>query len=1577
MKTKLFVVITVVLSCLNNIYADGPGFYLRIISDEVAYDSINQKLKVRFFIHSTDTIDYDSIKLIAGYPKLPTSSGFSAENVMLSTGWSHIFYDLQMLPGDSLADSLEINYSNSRIPFYYQMLEMNCIMLSDSTKKQWLLNHIYLYFTPYGTINIWNIDDFEKLIRVWNFDDYQQINKRVLANQSDLPVTNLTLEEFINDSISKSYISHPALSYLVPIKKVIDTFDADEPLPGVPSMRADGCKHNHQRWTGVISGNLRALVEHDFEPDGVVINLRGISVEVWEKDQGTNVDDFLGFGQTDVNGNFSISVNTCQRYTGSPNWWANEGNNLEIYLKIRGTNGDGSISTVTKYLGTRVVTWRQSDPILWNYNGGNTSNLNVGQIWPSTTELQPQLIHWANLCREFVKSTNGISPEFDLGSSSRPLFIKYRPEAENGSFFIPKGVPTNLTKGSNYGDFDHDRIYIEHTARNDEDIIFHEFGHFFMYHAQNKSWIEHGRWGDHDVVFNAERPELAWTEGWADGFSQIIDVFYRNLDGEGGNNGRDNEFRVDVEERLRSVKRPGNNNVWQERTLTHGFVSEYNVACFLLDLYDGPGRTAFRRGTIVSDDGWVNVNFWGGGADNLQLSFANIAQPLFDHSGGGLNSTKVLKNIEEYVFALTEITDCNLKQRVLPCATLNRLHNLSLDPNLPTEWFGTDRVGRLQSYEYNKYTSAREGKDFDFKFKGVAGFQYQQDVPLLDGINNSFNLSVEKNVKFNGHLSDPLTVQNNATLGLNINQQHGFFNLGPSLFLAPPNPSLYSVCISNQVTRITEGGILEVGDANGTVTCEARVTNATRLIVGGGNNIARIIINNNSKLVIENGAILEVFPNYEIVLNGSNAVLEIKGELRLRAGVTFTVMPGNGGFGRIFWYRNVQDWNNPPSLQINGDPHCRFVLEGNGYSHNLLTVDGNDGIYGPASVLDEFIVRNCQILLGVGTKLNPEPAVANGYVEFKNVKIDPLYPGQKHSGIIFNGVKNLFESVMIDQANRGITVFNWGNKNRLNLQSFSITNCNKGVYCLNVAYNIQGGVINNSLEQAIYGNGIDADCHIHSLNAANLTNQGIVLEQFQHNNVTLKSIKSNYSKGKVGVYHFSGTLQPMCNEIMQNQFVGYSSYIWGKFVAPGAGYNYINNNPIGLHFEDMGTINIHQGKNAVQGSTVYMEGGLAWPQPNAIYPNGNTSPLNDITLLMQNNAIGSGTLLPNRLLSPPSSWHYSLNTAYPVSRQYANIDLNAYSLSNFNTDKDNQCSGLLPPPVGGIYLGRKPFWYVTNPLGLGQLLVIPCNWNEHVGSLGVVNIKDSIEKYYNDFYNDTADNYLYVVNGLKPYIANSYSNLQPCQKSLLFEGYRLFTSALHEAVYAGVLPVSKDPNTAINAQIQTSIDLIQAIVDGATTESSPWYEIRYNLQKDIAHLYTLAARPSMAIQQLQSMVSANNSELRANDLNYWICNNQTLSQLYTGARAALVLEQTGCDEPIVSNYFDNNESDNIIAFAGTSSLAVKQGSIRVYPNPGNGIFTIESDEQINEIVIYDGNYIVIIYNFHKISPLYPSIIFMS
>ncbi|MBL7811854.1 MAG: hypothetical protein JNL57_06485 [Bacteroidetes bacterium] len=1518
-----YVLLLAVLICSKNGIAQDSLATLtfKVQSSHVFLDTVSEKIRVAYCIKANDTVDLDSVQLTLQYPTLANTRGFLQELAFLNTSWSKPYFNTTLITGDSISDTAELFFNKDRMPFYFQYLELNMRSLNDTAQRIFQSAEVMVYFTPYDTIEVYNSTDFDRLHRIWNTDDSQMVALRIPANKNELPVSNLSEEDFANDSLVISYYSHPALSYVVPKQYAQDTFDLQQESEEGVSRRADACGNNKRRWKGTFTGSLNSRVELDREntnvKDEVNIKLRKIRVRIMEKDAAPNPDDELAVIYTDDEGNFSRYIETCQRYQGGINAW-NEGDALEIYYIIEGANSSRSVIARTDLGATRRGTWHQSSPEIWNYNNGNVANHAAGEIWPDNRNVQAQLVHWASLCRDFVKSSDGMGSSYWLGDSYHPVVIKYL-ENFDWSFYYP------------------DKLRISHLARNDENTVMHEFGHYFLYHAQGKSWPHHALWGDHGIEYNAKTRELAWTEGFATAFGLMVDMYYHNLDGEGGLEPQNHETRQRFEFNTPRVLR--HNVPGEERVFTHGLVTEYTVSCFLLDLFDnGSTRRTMRTAAAITSDDGNNIGS-ADGWDNISLPFSTIIQPILDHQGSCCFSYDVLQNVEDYVFALAKVVPCNLRSEIWPCVFLNGLRNFS-DP--VTQWIGSDWVRVQNTMEWDQF-KFKNGRDA-FKFKGHESESYWQDVQLLTGTDDNFNLCTESNiggiVSEEGFISDPLTIENGAVLGFNVQEMHDFYNQTGFHMPAPPVTNTFTAYISNRNTIVAAGGIMEFGDANGTTVTNAEVCAGTRITLGQTNmglDPAKMIINDNSKLTINEGAELVISKNYQIILNGPNAILEIKGTVIIKDGATFTVSGGDDGFGFV---RTVKDYPPAsPAFKAHNNVPCRIELTGNDPTDKLLEIRGTDGLY--LSLPGIVWLENCKVEMETGSKFNPE---IDGGVVIKNSDFAAYNTTPGHRGILIPGyTRSYFNHVNISDGQKGVQLYRSA-KNSSHLMSYTnFDNCDIGIESLGVDFYYDQGTISNygnlGANLLLLGghtrfNGINI-----SKSSASASSTAIYHTSAGGSFSLLKCVLNN---NNIGMETWDGKVLTSCNQISNCNDLGFKSEVTAAIDMSTIGNNLLENNSNHILNRYDGYWTVKGGKNLFinSGSTTakfWVSMGYNPPFVNPATHSFNAD---------QNYFHASGS-------SPWTISGSSLLEAKILNNlTVINHDNNAGNIGTWTTNRENYCN--LSPGSGGPSEKTIVTTYPNDRYGSFSHNITTTLFGTGELTEALQIVSDSVNGTDQPNYNYAINAYCQILNAY--YVDTPSYAVQGTLRDAFSDKMTTFQHAM------------SNWNDSVNYNYDTlctkMLGCNSALITKAGAGKFPWTLMKYELYRDRSTIY----RYMNNYGAVYSSIDSGKSKISdAGEIAYF----DYLKCRYEGEKA--MLDSLVSPDSLLYYYPCVPESLEPLPMPLNKQRIMTKNSsdhFVIQPNPSDDIFEIKG-KHLSKIVIYNSTGKEV-YNYSPAEKLYTS-----
>lgn len=874
-------------------------------------------------------------------------------------------------------------------------------------------------------------------------------------------------------------------------------------------------------FSGQVEGNVFTMVNvHEFDINGnpvlpsapnVQLFIVGMKVELLKKD--AFADTVIAEGVTGELGAFHLEFATTD-----------SASKIELYLKFIAENGDASINEdpsirVLKKLATSKVTrsetFRKSNPII--AQAGIRVSENFDAIELDNEETKPQLLHWANRSKQLVESESSFS--FPAGQDGR-LDILAMPLGAQTSFFFPGGfqteliaflidlhsasttavaaifpelglilaqvgvlVDTAITTYVNTQFSDQDAIYISDNGQLNENTIYHEFGHFLMWHLQDESWLNplDASFSRHFEFANAPNSKLAWTEGFPNGFSMIVDSWSRLDDGEYGFDGideyEDRSLRT-LEDSLRIIDCTTGGSTCNGQVLSHGYVSEWYVGTTLYDLWDGaenlqliaPPVTPEEHEDPVVDNSVTppvtTIN------DQVGLSFADIIQPLRNNQGTGgfhhlLNNQEqfLINDFVQYHEELLALTfplipgkneKCRLGREITDLFHYNGIRNLhnSLDtakfPDLlsadflNTDILYFDRDVETEFYILdNNQTFVRESTVFQ---------PFSVDVTELVDSNDSFNYSSTAANDFNGVLSDDLRVSGTVTAGsavLSFNNS-GFYgwqsvsnNYNMPLSAIPVFEDEFNVSLCGGMTlEINDGGSVVVGDAITTHSSQVTLESGGEFILGGHNKSkGRLVINANSRFVVERDATLRINPGAEILLIGANAVLEIRGNLVISAGAEFSYTSSGGGYVLF----DLPDNDGMPNVVM--DATASIMLDEVPFKVAENSYIRPDDIAGPL-----FTIRN----FATGYfRDNAYIDVSQSYFTLDNATIKLDDGASSHKGVILNGAGHLITNSMVSGGDPGIYDSNKSGNVPLAIDTTQFFNCGTAVEAVDLDVNLR------------------------------------------------------------------------------------------------------------------------------------------------------------------------------------------------------------------------------------------------------------------------------------------------------------------------------------------------------------------------------------------------------------------------------------------------------------------------------------------------------------------------------------------
>lgn len=675
-------------------------------------------------------------------------------------------------------------------------------------------------------------------------------------------------------------------------------------------------------YSGIVKGN--AYVDAPAVAGGTTkLYVVGMKVELHAKGEG----DALAEGVTEEGGRFAINFQHDS-----------DRNELELYLKFVSTTEDGMIRVRKRVLGvksTRNDEYLKDTPIVVASSSPSVDN-DQGEIALDADKTKAHLLHWANRARLFATTELGAESPLPTDPND-PLDIMVPPFGANGSnapsyfvpdtrvpeivtlitsgvlvFTIPVGVAVLAYVKAEFSD--QDALYIAEGMETDE-TVFHEFGHYLLWHAQGKKWLNplKASFASHSYNTNSSNTKIAWTEGFANGFEHIVNSWSSRDDLVGAR-----------DDNARTPETPGINGnptcgagagaTCNDQGVSHGYFSEFYIESILYDLWDGPSNLDSGPNNSLPV---VAADYDDDGVDGTELTFLDLMRPILDTKNG--NQASLVDNIVDYYGRLFDLHPERTIKDLFAFDNIRNLHEDAASDYLLRDLLNTDSISAPRSIEVELYSL-----DASWNLIASTGTKVEQitvDVTRLVGSRDDFNLSSLAVGVVSNTLHDDLVLSGTpalgvATLSFNRNTLGYGFRFANNAYGAPLSglptvePELAVTFAPGMHLEAIDGARVMIGEPvtgqHSTVTVAAGAT----LTLGGGPGGAnpqpeypggpmvskgKLYVHAGSKLIIERGATLEFEKGGEIVLEGPDAELIIRGTLAIRPGATFQWSAINGG----------------------------------------------------------------------------------------------------------------------------------------------------------------------------------------------------------------------------------------------------------------------------------------------------------------------------------------------------------------------------------------------------------------------------------------------------------------------------------------------------------------------------------------------------------------------------------------------------------------------------------------------------------------------------------------------------------
>ncbi len=327
-----------------------------------------------------------------------------------------------------------------------------------------------MYFTPYNTVEIWDIAAFQRLRRAWFFTADTSAHRQFVHRDS-IPVSDIPTDYVAGENEEFRLVSVPGLAYAIPMLwpdsaqyYADSTAQATGGGGGGAAPEADDCGWGWKRFKGRID-HVRLFTMH--RQDGsspavyVPIGMKGIEVEIrfrhrnWTQHLLTVYTDDEGY--LTRNGSRVFDFDECATIGRS---------SIPIYLKVKFRDQSNRI-IVWEDNGRDLIVYRTGDYHLPYTSSGHTLVWNGNNQIELPDYLGGKAFTWARWAK--TRTNDALA---GTGAQLSGHHLHLRLERNQNS------------QGGRYDRGDKD-IYLGPNDLNSEFVVMHEFGHYVMHALWN------------------------------------------------------------------------------------------------------------------------------------------------------------------------------------------------------------------------------------------------------------------------------------------------------------------------------------------------------------------------------------------------------------------------------------------------------------------------------------------------------------------------------------------------------------------------------------------------------------------------------------------------------------------------------------------------------------------------------------------------------------------------------------------------------------------------------------------------------------------------------------------------------------------------------------------------------------------------------------------------------------------------------------------------------------------------------------------------------------------------------------
>ena len=1107
----------------------------------------------------------DDIQLV-GSPTLQANPWF--EMASFSTPNSS-----QVYSNDSLSFEFVLATDTAHTSYYPQevVVVQHYISTHHSTDTQTLVFKGYVYFTPWRSTEFYDEFDFFAGERQWTLNPFDNPEPpKVFFSQSELPICNVPFADTITHEWEADYLLMPQAHAPFAIKQQMvhpDTMawycqnyadsashyylqrQQGNSLPPPPTIQQKKATH----FQGTVSGRLFARMFND-HGDIQNVPLRGIQVRLLDKD-GWFWEE-LDEVNTDENGNFTL---VCDEKMSS----LIEGNNLELYVQYKAKNKTYNFEIVRPTIDK--LDWDiAGQAVFREENLGEHANnfaLNLGDVFLGN---QDQAFRTANFLwnsYRYCKNNVGIAAvEHDLTKYKLKVHIN-----TGGSNF--SALPKTYIIGGLYSYIDRPTIRLQQARIGHESTLYHEFGHYLMWcagdHTFPKYWSEHScgpNWSFHSLG-QEQHLTIVYTEAWASFVGYVIDAanwqndqeYMGRVWNEGNWRARNwSEFRAvspEIENGLKGEDYIAKAlyDMWDGPNQGLPELSNPNIAAILGDPDAHPFNDQSRTGGRIPGEAWSIP-------DECEISFHQMVKPVYDTRN---DHTSDLNRYISHLLVNIGLVDCESKKKIGDCLRENRV---LIDIN----GFENNAANSLDfntSISTDDIFEDRPFSDFG-KSSLCIGKNYKINVKQNPIEDEPFHVTNFPNDAWEPMQGLPnMNITDDMRLGFNFPNESSTFNINAG-----------DQTVSTGVNMYTCGNVVwEFGNTQVNIGsphspyAHVHFNSGSEFIANTG---SQIRIANNSSLIIEEGATLRIGPNTQIILDGPNAILEIRGNLVLEDGATFQPIGGANGQGFVRFNQPYVDAATAPTLVDVGEGSS-MIFEAPNSATKVLEVASTDFWINDQGRDFNFVLRNARAEMAHNAMMN-----LGCRVTFDGALVEKLPSAGHYRGVVLwnMGYSQLIRNSTFKEASEAVHFVGSNGNSRLIAINNQFTNNYNGLRLTGGSFFLNSNTLNDNQGYGLVATGQQRTSTLFRSTVNNNLFKGIRYES--NIGAALNLHTNDILQNTVGVKFISrGNLNMKCNQV--HGIAGFGSPVGLEFYHGNlnmtqnlfnTGNNSFKNNHKSIHF---------------------------------------------------------------------------------------------------------------------------------------------------------------------------------------------------------------------------------------------------------------------------------------------------------------------------------------------------------------------------------------------------------------------------